>query len=180
MSDRLVLVGMMGSGKTTVGRQLAARLGWAFRDSDSMVEASTGSTVAELFAAQGEAGFRSEESRVLAEALSRPGPAVVSAAGGVVLSPDNRALLARSGAVVWLRADPQLLVRRVGSGQGRPLLDADPATALLELYEARRPLYESVAQITVDVDGRSPGEVVDELLADARLAAAGIGTGGAP
>ena len=180
MVDKIILVGMMGAGKTTVGRALADRLGWTHCDSDAQVAADTGRSVPELFAERGEAAFRVEESRVLAEALSRPGPAVVSAAGGVVLSPDNRALLARSGAVVWLRADPQLLVRRVGSGQGRPLLDADPATALLELYEARRPLYESVAQITVDVDGRSPGEVVDELLADARLAAAGIGTGGAP
>lgn len=103
---------------------------------------------------------------------------MVSAAGGVVLSPDNRALLARSGTVVWLRADPQLLIRRVGSGQGRPLLDPDPAVALAELYRVRRPLYESVAQITLDVDGRSASEVVDDLLADERLGSTGTRTGG--
>ena len=155
MADKIILVGMMGAGKTTVGRALADRLGWTHCDSDAQVVAETGRSVPELFAEQGEAAFRAEESRVLAEALSHPGPAVVSAAGGVVLSPDNRALLARSGTVVWLRADPQLLIRRVGSGQGRPLLDPDPAVALAELYRVRRPLYESVAQITLDVDGRS-------------------------
>jgi shikimate kinase len=164
MSDRLVLVGMMGSGKTTVGRQLAARLGWAFRDSDSMVEASTGSTVAELFAAQGEAGFRSEESRVLAEALAGAGPVVVSAAGGVVLAPENRALLA-SHTVVWLRADPATLAARIGDGRGRPLLAADPAGTLVDLDAVRRPLYEEVADVVVDVDALDPATVVDRVLA---------------
>ena len=168
MSDRLVLVGMMWSGKTTVGRQLAARLGWAFRDSDSMVEASTGSTVAELFAAQGEAGFRSEESRVLAEALAGAGPVVVSAAGGVVLAPENRALLA-SHTVVWLRADPATLAARIGDGRGRPLLAADPAGTLVDLDAVRRPLYEEVADVVVDVDALDPATVVDRVLAATAL-----------
>ena len=178
MDDKFVLVGMMGAGKTTVGAALAERLGWTHCDSDAQVVADTGRTVPELFAERGEAAFRAEESRVLAEALSRPEPVVVSAAGGVVLSEDNRALLARSGTVVWLRADPQLLIRRVGTGRGRPLLDDDPAANLLELYEARRPLYEAVAQITVDVDNRSARQVVDDLLADDRLATAGVRSGG--
>ncbi len=164
MSDHLVLVGMMGCGKTTVGRQLAARLGWAFLDSDAMVEASTGSTVPELFAARGEAAFRAEESRVLAEALDAPGPTVLSAAGGTVLSPDNRALLAR-GMVVWLRADPSTLAARVGSGTGRPLLDDDPAAALVALDAVRRPLYEEVADVVIDVDDLDPATVVDRILA---------------
>ncbi|HEX7444153.1 MAG TPA: shikimate kinase, partial [Acidimicrobiales bacterium] len=89
MADHLILVGMMGSGKTTVGRELAGRLGWSFLDSDALVEASTGSTVAELFAERGEEAFRAEESRVLADALSSDGRAVVSAAGGAVLAPGN-------------------------------------------------------------------------------------------
>jgi shikimate kinase len=168
MVDKIVLVGMMGAGKTTVGAALAERLGWTHCDSDAQVVADTGRTVPELFAERGEAAFRAEEARVLAEALSRPEPVVVSAAGGVVLSEDNRALL----------ADPQLLIRRVGTGRGRPLLDDDPAANLLELYEARRPLYEAVAQITVDVDNRSARQVVDDLLADDRLATAGVRSGG--
>ena len=178
MGDTIILVGMMGAGKTTVGRALADRRGWTHCDSDAQVVADTGRTVPQLFAERGEAAFRAEEARVLAEALSRPGPVVVSAAGGVVLSPANRELLHRSGTVVWLRADPELLARRVGSGAGRPLLGDDPAATLVELYEVRRPLYESVAHIVVDVDGRSAAQVVDLLLADERLAAVGVGAGG--
>jgi len=165
MADRVVLVGMMGAGKTTVGRELAARLGWPFLDSDAMVEASTGSTVAELFATGGEDAFRAVESRVLAEALSSDGPAVVSAAGGAVLAPGNRALLASARAVVWLRAGPATLAARVGSGEGRPLLQDDPPAALAELDAVRRPLYGEVADVIVDVDDLDPSMVVDRILA---------------
>ena len=173
MVDRLILVGMMGAGKTTVGRLLAERLGWRHLDSDAQVVAGTGRTVPELFAEEGEAAFRAQEERVLVDALSGPEPVVVSAAGGVVLSSANRALLARSGTVVWLRVDPGLLARRVGDGEGRPLLGADPGTALAELYEVRRPLYESVAAQTVDVDDLSPGQVADHVLAATGLAGSG-------
>ncbi len=173
MADHLILVGMMGAGKTTVGRQVAERLGWAYLDSDAEVEAATGSTVPELLVARGEAVFRSEESRVLAEALARTDPVVVSAAGGTVLSEENRRLLSRSGRVVWLRAEPSTLTARVGDGTGRPLLGDDPATALAELDEVRRPFYAAVADVVVDVDGLPTGEVVDRVLAAAR---AGGGT----
>jgi shikimate kinase len=169
MPDHIVLVGMMGSGKTTVGRLLAARLGWAYLDSDAMVEASTGSTVPEIFAARGEAAFRAEESRVLAEAVHSPGPTVVSAAGGSVLSPGNRAQLTGS-IVVWLRADPATLAARVGTGVGRPLLDDDPAGALQALDAVRRPLYEEVADVVVDVDELDPATVVDRILAGTAFA----------
>jgi len=165
MADHLVLVGMMGSGKTTVGRELARRLGWTFLDSDALVEADTGSTVVELFAERGEAAFRAEEARVLAEALDTPAPAVVSAAGGVVLAADTRALLASRGIVVWLRADPATLSARVGTGAGRPLLADDPAGRLVELDAVRRPLYEEVADVVVDVDDLDPPRVADRILA---------------
>jgi len=178
MVDRIILVGMMGAGKTTVGRLLSERLGWRYLDSDAQVAAETGSTVPALFAERGEAAFRAEESRVLAAALSGTEPVVVSAAGGVVLSETNRDLLVRSGTVVWLRADPRVLARRVGSGDGRPLLEDRPAAALAELDEVRRPLYASVAAVTVDVDDLSPRQVVDRVLGDRRLSEAGIGTGG--
>ncbi|MGA2835948.1 MAG: shikimate kinase [Acidimicrobiales bacterium] len=165
MVDRVVLVGMMGAGKTTIGRELAGRLGWRFLDSDAMVEASTGSTVAELFAQGGEAAFRAEESRVLAEALSGGSPAVVSAAGGTVLAADNRTLLAGAGTVVWLRADPATLATRVGTGAGRPLLGGDPAASLTALDSVRRPLYGEVADVIIDVDDLEPSRVVDRILA---------------
>jgi shikimate kinase len=166
MVDRLILVGMMGAGKTTTGRILADRLGWEYLDSDEQVMADTGRSVPELFAERGEAAFRTEEERVLAEALASDAPVVVSAAGGVVLSPANRELISRSGTVVWLRADPAVLARRVGDGTGRPLLDDDPATALADLYRVRRPLYQEVGRL-------SPAAVADVV-----LARTGLGRGG--
>jgi shikimate kinase len=178
MVDRIILVGMMGAGKTTVGQALAHRLGWSYCDSDAQVMAATGRSVPQLFAEQGEASFRAEESRVLAEALSGDEPVVVSAAGGVVLSDANRALLASSGIVVWLRADPELLIQRVGTGRGRPLLDGDPASRVVQLYEVRRPLYESVAAVIVDVDDRTAAEVVEQILAAEAVSRTGIATGG--
>jgi shikimate kinase len=173
MVDRIILVGMMGVGKTTTGRLLADRLGWPYLDSDAQVMADTGRTVPELFAERGEAAFRAEEERVLTEALSGDGPVVVSAAGGVVLSAANRELLDRSGTVVWLRADPGVLAGRVGDGTGRPLLDDDPASALVDLDRVRRPLYASVADVVVDVDQLAPDQVVDRVLAGAGLPSGG-------
>ena len=167
MAERILLVGMMGSGKTTVGRLVAGRLGWRYLDSDAEVERSTGRTVPAIFAADGEVAFRAEESRVLREAAAADGDAVVSVAGGAVLSPSNRELLARSGTVVWLRARPGTLAVRVGSGEGRPLLGDDPAAALVALGQVRDPLYASVADAVVDVDGRTAEQVADDVLAAA-------------
>lgn len=177
MVDRIILVGMMGAGKTTVGRSLADRLGWRHCDSDEQVMEATGRTVPELFADHGEDAFRAEEARVLARALTGDEPVVVSAAGGVVLSAANRDLIASSGLVVWLRADPELLARRVGTGTGRPLLDGDPASRLVALDAVRRPLYETLAQVTIDVDDLTPSEVVERILEAPPVAALGV-TGG--
>jgi shikimate kinase len=171
MPERLVLIGMMGAGKTTVGRMVAEQLGWRYLDSDEQVMAATGQTVAELFAERGEAAFRAEEARVLAEALSGPDPVVVAAAGGVVLAPHNRALLARSGTVVWLRADPATLAGRVGSGTHRPLLGDDPPSALAALDAARRPFYSELAHVVIDVDQMAPDEVAAEVVRRSGVAA---------
>jgi shikimate kinase len=161
----VVLVGMMGSGKTTVGRRVAARLGRRLRDSDAEVEARTGRTVREIFETDGEAAFRSEEARALADALDDPEPAVVAAAGGVVLDPANRRRLRAAGTVVWLDGRPEDLARRVSSGGHRPLLGDDPLAALRRLDRERRPLYEEVADSVVPVGHRPVDDVVADVLA---------------
>ena len=164
MTERILLIGMMGAGKTTVGKTLAARLGWRHLDSDAQVEARTGRTVPDIFAQQGEAAFREEEARALAEAVGLDEPVVVSVAGGAVLDPTNRQLLSHAGSVIWLRADPATLAARVGSGDGRPLLENDPAASLTRLDAVRRPLYQELADHTVDVDGLSADQTAEDII----------------
>ena len=159
----MLLIGMMGSGKTTVGRVLAARRGCPHLDSDEQVQSRTGLTVPEIFETRGEPAFRAEEARALAEAIDSAEPAVISVAGGAVLDPDNRRRMSAAGTVVWLRADPATLARRVGDGAGRPLLADDPDAALRRLYDERRPLYEEVADVVIDVDAMSRDEVVEAI-----------------
>lgn len=161
---RILLVGMMGAGKTTVGRLVAAKLGWAYVDSDAEVEQATGRGVAEIFATDGEAAFRDAEDEALRRACRGPESVVVSVAGGAVLRPANRALIRQAGLVAWLRADPATLAVRVGDGTGRPLLGDDPLAALTALDAVRRPLYEAVADLTIDVDDLSPDEVATRIV----------------
>jgi shikimate kinase len=161
----LVLIGMMGTGKTTVGKILAERLGRPFSDSDQLIEARTGRTVKQIFRDGGEAAYRVHETQALLDGLAATVPGVIAAAGGVVLSPENRATLRGSDAtVVWLKADPLLLVDRVGSAGHRPLLDDDPAGTLQRMFRDREQFYREVADAVVDVDGRDVGEVVDAIL----------------
>jgi shikimate kinase len=164
MTERILLVGMMGAGKSTTGRLVAERLGWEYLDSDTEVERETGKTVPELFARDGEVAFREAEARVLRRACESAAPVVVSVAGGAVLRAESRALLGASGRVVWLRARVETLARRVGDGAGRPLLDDDPAAALRALDAVRRPLYAELADVVVDVDELSPAEVATRIV----------------
>ena len=163
----IVLVGMMGAGKSAVGRRLARRLGWDLLDSDHQVEEMTGRTVPEIWRADGEAAFRRLESQVLADALASTTPKVIAAAGGVVLGEGNRRLLGLHRPVVWLRAPLETLIARVRRGEGRPLLDDDPAGAMTRLEAERRPLYEEVADLVVDVDNDHPADWVTERIVQA-------------
>lgn len=164
--ERLLLIGMMGAGKSTVGHLVAGLLGWPYLDSDDEIRRRTGRTVPEIWHSDGEAAFRAQESAVLAEATSGTEPVVVAVAGGAVLDPANRERIVGTGLVVWLRARPETLAARVGDGAGRPLLDDDPATALLALDQARRPVYQDLADVSVDVDNRTPTEVADLVVAE--------------
>lgn len=150
----LVLVGMPGAGKSSVGRRLAKRLGRPFVDADDELVRRSGRTVRDWFALDGEPAFRAAESALLADLLAAPGASVVAAGGGVVLDPANRALLTGDGAtVVWLRAEvPYLLSRVLQKQDHRPLLDEDPEARLSALHAARTPLYAEVADITLDVE----------------------------
>ena len=158
----------MGSGKSTVARLAAERLGWTWTDVDEEVERASGATVTELFAGRGEEDFRRREADALRAVLGRPGPMVVSVGGGAVLEASNRRALRESGTVVWLRATPETLVTRVGHGAGRPLLAGgragERAAALRRLDESRRPLYQEVAHHVVDVDGLEAAEVAGRVL----------------
>lgn len=164
----LVLIGMMGGGKTTVGVLVADRLGRSFLDLDQVVEDAAGASIPEQFARVGEEGFRRREADALAVSLDGREPIVLATGGGVVLAPSNRAALRAGSQVVWLRARPETLAARVGSGAGRPLLtDAtdDPVAVLRRLDAERAPLYAEVADLVIDVDELTPIQVVDRIVA---------------
>ncbi len=163
--QHLVLVGLMGVGKTTVARVLGQRLRRPVVDSDAVIEATTGRTVREIFATDGEQAFRNLETAALVDALSSDEPSVIAAAGGVVLRAENREAIKRSGArVVWMAAEPTSLVERVRSGTHRPALDGDAEATLRQMHETREPLYREVADLVVAVDGRSVTDVVEAIL----------------
>lgn len=166
----IVLVGMMATGKSTVGRAVARRLGREFFDSDAMIEARRAKTVAQLWEEGGEAAYRTLESDVLKEALGAEPPGVVAAAGGVVLASANRVMLQRvseeGGVVVWLRASPDVLATRVRPNDHRPLLRGDPEGTLRRLATERQSLYAEVADRVLDVDHLPVDEVVEAVVAE--------------
>jgi shikimate kinase len=161
----VVLVGMMGSGKTTVGSRLARRLDRPFVDSDVQVEQRAARTVRQIFESEGEAAFRALESEVLAEALIAEEPSVIAAAGGTVLDERNRERMKACGVVIYLDAPATVLAGRVGGHDHRPLLGNDPAAALSRMEETRRHLYREVADHVVEVGTDRPEAVVDRVAA---------------
>jgi shikimate kinase len=164
----LFLVGYRGSGKTTIGRQLAGRLGCAFCDTDEVIIATVGKTIAQIFAEGGEASFREMESAALRQAIEC-GRAVVGTGGGIILRPANRALMKAAGAVVYLQCSAEELFRRIqedgNSAANRPSLSklGGSLDEVREILAAREPLYREVADHVVAVEGRSVAEVVEEI-----------------
>jgi len=161
----LVLVGLMGVGKTTVGEVVARRLGRQLVDSDLRIEALTGRTVKQILEADGVGEMRRFEAAALFDALTDAEPRVIAAAAGVVLDPDDRARLnAADAEVVWLSADPTVLAPRTATRAHRPWLDDDPVGTLRRMEDERAPLYREVADSTVAVDGLTPDEIADRIL----------------
>lgn len=164
----VVLVGMMGAGKTTVGRILARELGWPLVDTDQVVVERAGRSIPELFATEGEKGFRAREAEAIAWAAAQDN-LVIATGGGAVLAPANREALRRSGVVFWLDAPPEELYRRAAAQgvQGRPLLagaeSGDPLAAVAKLAESRAQAYREAAHCRIDTTGRSPEEVAKEI-----------------
>ena len=151
----IFLVGMMGAGKTTVGRTLARRLKLRFIDSDHEIEARCGVKIPVIFEIEGEAGFRSREAQALAELTVLEG-IVLATGGGAVLREDNRRLLGARGIVIYLRATPEHLFERVRQDRNRPLLaTGDPLARLRQLYRERDPLSREVADLVVDTGRQS-------------------------
>src|SRR5215468_1572589 len=170
LGDRsIVLIGMMGVGKSSIGRRLGARLGIPFIDADAEIEKAASMSIADMFARHGEAAFRSGEARVIARLLNG-GPQVLATGGGAVMNPATRALIQQKGVSIWLSADFELLLRRISKRKAdRPMLQtADPAATLRELLATREPIY---AQADLTVQSRDVphdavvAEIVERLVA---------------
>ncbi|MGA4993335.1 shikimate kinase [Nonomuraea bangladeshensis] len=162
MTAKAVLIGPPGSGKTTLGRLLAERLGVGFRDTDADVEAVAGKPVSDIFVEDGEARFRELEHEAVCRALAEH-DGVLSLGGGAVLHPETQALLAGHH-VVYLQVGLADAVQRVGLASARPLLVLSPRSQLKKLMEERRPVYERLAAVTVTTDQREPAELAEEIL----------------
>jgi shikimate kinase len=171
----LVLVGLMGVGKTAVGEECAKRLSRPLVDTDELVVAAVGRPISEIFASEGERAFRSYEQQAVSDACASPEPLVIACGGGAVLDATNRRRLRAGGCVMWLEASPALLASRVEEqGTERPLLAEGPdkVAALERLAVARAAAYEAAAHVRIPTEQRSIAEVADAVLEElARCAA---------
>jgi shikimate kinase len=162
-SRAIVLVGLMGAGKSSIGRRLADRMGLAFVDADQEIEQAAGKSIPDIFADHGEAHFRDGERRVIARLLEN-GRQVLATGGGAFMNPDTRDAIKANAISVWLRADLDVLLKRVAKRGGRPLLEnKDPAAVLQKLIDVRHPVYAE-ADITVDSRDVQHNEMVNAVL----------------
>ncbi len=163
MAPRIILIGPMGSGKTTVGQRLAADLSLSFRDTDQMIESQSGRLISDIFIEDGEEDFRALEKIILRTGLLED-ETVLSLGGGACLSMDAQSALRASGAfIVYLKISLSQVSTRVGFNQGRPLLMGNPRAQWQALMNDRAPIYEGIASYICDVDGKSVDELVSEI-----------------
>lgn len=167
LNRTIALVGLMGVGKSTVGRRLATRLNLPFADGDHEIESAAGMTVSEIFSTRGEGEFRAGETRVMKRLLEGP-PIVLATGGGAMMNPETRQSLKQHAVTVWMRADLHIIAERVGRRDTRPLLRGkDTIKVLTELAEKRYPIYAE-ADLTVDVGGGSHGVALEAMLSALR------------
>lgn len=168
----IALIGIMGSGKSAVAREIGERLGTSVADLDALIESEEGRPIARLFEREGEPWFRRRESVALDQALGA-GARVIACGGGIVLTAEHRRTLRERCWTVWLEASPaEAAARLAGGTEARPLLaGAEPAARLAELLEARAPLYAETAALRVDTTGRTPGAIADAIITAWRSAA---------
>lgn len=183
---RVLLVGLMGSGKTTIGRLLSDRTGWPYHDNDELVSLAYGRNARQLLAEAGEGVLRQAEAEALEAAVELPAPCIAGVAAGTVVQPRLRDLLRDGGTVVWLTADPAVLASRAVGTEHRPWLEEEAEAWLREVERERADWYAEVASLTVHGDDLTPGEVADrvmEFLADHPPCAGAMATtvpGGTP
>ena len=164
MNSNIVLIGFMGCGKSSIGRRLAARLGYDFIDSDELITARAGKSITDIFAQEGEERFRERETAELQD-LVGSSRIVLATGGGAVLREHNRDLLKRIGTVVWLHSDPETLFERASRNRKRPLLEVEnPRTTFNTLLESRLPVYGNACTMRVDASGLSHEQTLEEIL----------------
>lgn len=162
---RVLLIGMMGSGKSTIGRILSEATGWPYLDNDELVRLSHGTTTRRILAERGEAQMRGAESDALARGIQAPAPAVIGVAAGTILDRSNREQLRAGGIVVWFRADAVALEARALGAEHRPWLDTGGGSWIRDTIVERDPLYASVADIVIDTGTRTAEESAAEIMA---------------
>ena len=166
--NNIFLVGLMGSGKTTIGKIIAKKLNYKFIDSDALIEEKTGVKVPLIFEYEGEAGFRKRETRILSEII-KMNSIVLATGGGIILSKTNRKLLSKSSVVIYLNATIKELVKRLANDKNRPLIqNVDKEKKLKELIEQRGKLYESIADYIIQTKEKRASDIANEIILNLR------------
>ena len=164
MTKNISLIGPMGAGKSSIGKRLAKQLKQAFLDSDRIIEEKTGVAISTIFELEGEQGFRNRETKVISELLENEG-AIIATGGGIVLAEENRHLLAQQSIIVYLKASVDTQINRTKHDKKRPLLQTDDRyNTLVALAKERNPLYESLADITIDTNKQSIPKSVEQII----------------